>query len=81
MHHIPFPSSQARACTTPTHICSIMMESKSRNLTGRTLTVIYPRPLPTPKSSTQTTPLTLDFNYKTPKSKEDDPEMLIPSPT
>ena len=56
----------------------IVMESRTRNpeTRGRQPRILKPWPEPDP----ETTP-TLDFNYKTPKSKGDVPEMLIPDPT
>ena len=55
------------------------MESRTRNPRGTTphfKTPIQTRPR---KAEPETTP-TLDFKYKTPKSKGDVPEMLIPEP-
>ena len=60
-------------------ISDVFKDPKPQNLRGPTLNFETPTQTRPRNAEPKTTP-TLDFNYKTPKSKGDFPEMLIPEP-
>ena len=59
-------------------ISDVFKDPKPQNLRGPTLNFETPTQTRPRNAEPKTTP-TLDFNYKTPKSKGDVPEMLIPT--